>query len=82
MNKEEKLKEHGWEVVCESPFNIEHEESGSVATIWAADAVYNDIMQEATISRLLLIKDAYKGALISGDRFIEEMIKSLEEHYQ
>lgn len=33
------LKKHGWEVECESPFEIRHEDSESFATNYAADLV-------------------------------------------
>lgn len=33
------LKKHGWEVECENPFEIRHTETGSFATLVAADLV-------------------------------------------
>ena len=41
MNPEdvELLEKHGWEVECESPFEIRHTETGSFATLLAADLV-------------------------------------------
>ena len=35
----EVLKKYGWEVECESPFEIRHTETGSFATLVAADLV-------------------------------------------
>lgn len=49
MNKtdEKLLEQHGWEVECESPFEIRHED-GSFATGQAAKAVLAELLAECT----------------------------------
>lgn len=39
MNSEQILEQNGWIIECESPFEILHEETGSVATGIAADII-------------------------------------------
>ncbi len=49
MEETEKLLErHGWVVECWSPFEIRHEETGSFATLWAADMVVQVLKDEDT----------------------------------
>ncbi len=40
------LNKHGWMVECYSPFEIRHEETGSFATLWAAEMVVEAIERE------------------------------------
>ena len=39
VDDEALLQKHGWEVECDSPFEIRHTETGSFATLVAADLV-------------------------------------------
>ena len=60
MNKEEEklLEENGWEVECESPFEIRTED-GSFASGEAADIVL-DYLKEETSEETDLIKNTFK----------------------
>ena len=80
MTNEKLLKENGWEVECESPFEIRHED-GSFASMNAAYSVAEELRLSGVMSSVLLIKDAYKAELIDKDTFITKMIDTLEKHY-
>lgn len=79
MINEDLLKENGWEVECESPFEIRHED-GSFASMNAAYSVVEELRLSGVMSTVLLIKDAYKAELIDKDTFIAKMIDTLEKH--
>ena len=78
MTDKEILEKEGWVIACESPFNIEHEESESSASNWAAQAVIDDIKQTEILSRIRLIVNSYRGELIDKDKFVEEILKMFE----
>lgn len=80
MTNEDLLKENGWEIECESPFEIRHED-GSFASMNAAYRVVEELRLSNVMSSVLLIKDAYKAELINEDMFITKMIDLLEKHY-
>ena len=80
MTNENLLKENGWEIECQSPFEIRHED-GSFASMNAAYSVAEELRLSAVMSSVLLIKDAYKAELIDKDTFITKMIDILEKHY-
>lgn len=80
MTNEDLLKENGWEVECESPFEIRHED-GSFASMNAAYRVVEELRLSDVMSSVLLIKDTYKAELIDKDMFITKMIDLLEKHY-
>lgn len=80
MKKEDLLKENGWEIECESPFEIRHED-GSFASMNAAYSVAEELSLSGIMSSVLLIKDAYKAELIDKDTFVTKMIDLLEKHY-
>lgn len=80
MTDKEILEKEGWEIICESPFEIEHKESNSSASIWAARAVIDDIKQTKELSRIRLIVDSYRGELIDKNKFAEEILKLFEEY--
>lgn len=80
MTNEDLLKENGWEIECESPFEIRHED-GSFASMNAAYRVVEELRLSNVMSSVLLIKDAYKAELINKDMFITKMIDLLEKHY-
>ena len=80
MTNEELLKENGWEIMCESPFEIRHED-GSFATMNAAYSVVVELRLCAVMSIVLLIKDAYKADLIDKDTFTTKILNVLEKHY-
>lgn len=62
MTNEDLLKENGWEIECESPFEIRHED-GSFASMNAAYRVVEELRLSDVMSSVLLIKDAYKAEL-------------------
>lgn len=80
MTNKDLLKENGWEVECESPFEIRHED-GSFASMNVAYSVVEELRLSAVMSSVLLIKDAYKAELIDKDTFTTKMIDVLEKHY-
>jgi hypothetical protein len=80
MTNEELLKENGWEIECQSPFEIRHED-GSFASMNAAYSVVEELRLSAVMSSVLLIKDAYKAELIDKDTFATKMLDVLEKHY-
>jgi len=80
MTNEDLLKENGWEIECESPFEIRHED-GSFASMNAAYRVVEELRLSNVMSSVLLIKDAYKAELINKDMFITKMIDLLEKNY-
>lgn len=80
MTNEDLLKENGWEIECESPFEIRHED-GSFASMNAAYRVVEELRLSDVMSSVLLIKDTYKAELIDKDMFITKMIDLLEKHY-
>jgi hypothetical protein len=41
-----KLEEQGWEIVCESPLEIRHEESNSIASNIAAEMLIQLLLEE------------------------------------
>jgi len=43
---EKLLKDNGWIVECYSPLEIRQEESGAFATLWAAQSVIDEIVNE------------------------------------
>lgn len=59
MNKQQEtlLQAAGWEIVCESPFEIRHEETGSFASRLAADAVIRELEDEAASDTVLFAPD-------------------------
>ncbi len=80
MTNEDLLKENGWEIECESPFEIRHKD-GSFASMNAAYSVVEELRLSAVMSSVLLIKDAYKADLIDKDTFTDKMVDVLEKHY-
>lgn len=80
MSNKDLLKENGWEIECESPFEIRHED-GSFASMNAAYIIVEELRLSDVMSSVLLIKDAYKAELINKDMFITKMIDLLEKHY-
>ena len=80
MDADEKLlEENGWEVECYSPYEIRHKETGSFASLWAADAVVSDMKQSTKLERLWLVMESFEGGLIDKDKFIEETCKALKQ---
>jgi hypothetical protein len=45
--QEQILRDAGWTVTCESPLELHHKATGSIATQWAADAVIGELEAEA-----------------------------------
>lgn len=56
MKDEELLKAIGWTIICESPFEIQHED-GSIATNWAAQMILTYIKAVGLPSDLIQICD-------------------------
>ena len=79
MTDEELLEKIGWQIICHSPFEIEHEESESFASNWATQAVIDDIKQTNKLNRIRLIVDSYRGDLINKNKVVEELLKMFEE---
>lgn len=77
MIKENLLKENGWEVECESPFEIQHQD-GSFASMNAAYSVVEQLRLSGVMDNALLIIDAYKAELIDKDTFITKIIDTFE----
>ena len=73
------LKENGWEIECETPFEIRHE-NGSFASMNAAYIVAENLRFSGITANVLLIKNAYKAELIDKDTFITKMIETLEKY--
>lgn len=69
-----------WEIECQSPFEIWHED-GSFASMNAAYSVVEELRLSAVMSSVLLIKDTYKAKLIDKNTFISKIINTLEKHY-
>jgi len=80
MTNEDLLKENGWIIECESPFEIRHKD-GSFASMNAAYSVAEKLRLSSVMSSVLLIKNAYKAELIDKDTFIAKTIDALEKHY-
>lgn len=83
MNKKDEklLEKNGWIVECKSPFEIRHEETGSFATLWAADYVLEMLKQEN--SKLYLLRKVNCGTSadktdILGVTYDKEHAKSQE----
>ncbi|MDD1442764.1 hypothetical protein MEO93_20860 [Dolichospermum sp. ST_sed3] len=80
MDRErELLEKNDWIVECESPYEIRHKHTDSVATNHAIDSIVYAIETQPIIERLNLIKDAYLANLIDSNKFISEIIKTLEQ---
>lgn len=78
---EELLKENGWTIECESPFEIKHED-GSFATMNAAYTIVNLLTHKGFIDNIILIRDAYNAKLINEDVFILKMIELIDKHWE
>lgn len=74
------LEENGWEIECQSPFEIRHRD-GAFVTLYGIQYVIDGLRLEKNdfFGKLELIKDAYKAELIDGDKFISEVIKLIEK---
>lgn len=77
MSNKEILEKHGWVIVCDSPFNIEHED-GSLATGLAAYIVLGDCLKrekqktkkkKRVLEKTLKNWDVYKSP--NGNTFIK-----------
>jgi len=79
MEREDLLKENGWVIECESPFEISHID-GSFASMSAAYSVVNELRLMNILNMTLLIKNAYKADLINKDMFITKMMEKLDEY--
>lgn len=78
VNKSTDLQENGWQVECESPLEIRHED-GSFASMNAAYHVAESLNLSNIFNSAFLIKEAYKSGLIDKDEFTIRMIKVLEK---
>ena len=75
-NDEQILEENGWEVHCQSPYEIYHPETNSSASNWGATAVVAEYKQDDKLYRYRLVVESYKEGIIDDKKFIEEIIKT------
>lgn len=70
------LKDNGWEVECESPLEIRHEDGG-FASLYAAQCIVNELQLEKQMRKLHKAKKAYLKQKIDRDAFIKKILKVL-----
>ena len=70
MSDAEILKENGWEIECESPFEIRHTD-GSFATMSAAYSVLNELKYEASHTKFEYKEEYLSIANLRKDKISE-----------
>lgn len=70
ISDKELLEQHGWIICCESPFELEYEETRDTATGHGAYAVLNEIrLSKVSYKTQKLLKKLKKGK-IDNDTFL------------
>lgn len=70
MNINKTLEKYGWNIECQSPFEIRHQYTNSfVSGNHAVHMIYYNIIEDEFIERLLLTNEAHDNKLINDDDF-------------
>jgi hypothetical protein len=75
------LEANGWEIECESPFEIRHTETNSfVSGNHGVFDIYLGILNNQLIGELVRLRNEYKSGKISSIAYHEDIDKLLKDY--